>query len=160
MSAIYFTFIILCFLLLLLLLCIHSFAFINIYYEKKQYRDKNTYLIVEGLESIDNNIQSLPLSNPDIFSGASAFCNIHKDNLKEQCGQLTKENCLLTSCCGYLLLDNDNATNQTATNQTNTPQNKTTLGKCVAGSASGPTYTTENGQPINYTSYIYQNNSQ
>ena len=59
--------------------------------------------------------------------GAGHFCNIYKhspDELDSQCQELTKENCLLTDCCGWL----------------SPLKNK----KCIAGDNSGPKSAIEN----------------
>lgn len=61
------------------------------------------------------------------IKGAGHFCNIYKhspDELDSQCQELTKENCLLTDCCGWL----------------SPLKNK----KCVAGDNSGPKSAIEN----------------
>ena len=62
------------------------------------------------------------------FNGkAGHFCNVFKhspDELDSECQELTKENCLLTDCCGWL----------------SALKNK----KCIAGDKSGPKSSIEN----------------
>jgi hypothetical protein len=53
--------------------------------------------------------------------------------LNEKCGALTEKNCNVTSCCIWL-----NGTS------------------CVAGNASGPTFRTTKGKPIEVKNYSYQ----
>ena len=65
--------------------------------------------------------------NGEGVKGAGHFCNIFKhspDELDNQCQELTKENCLLTDCCGWL------------------PPLKNK--KCIAGDYSGPKSAIEN----------------
>ena len=61
------------------------------------------------------------------FDGADDFCNVfqHSPNeLDSQCQTLTKDNCLLTDCCGWLSPLQNN--------------------KCIAGDKSGPKSAIEN----------------
>lgn len=65
--------------------------------------------------------------NGEGLQGAGHFCNVFKhspDELDNQCQQLTKENCLLTDCCGWL----------------SPLKNK----KCISGDNSGPKSAIEN----------------
>jgi hypothetical protein len=69
-------------------------------------------------------------------TGATAFCESYKGTsaqLNTECGRLTQKNCNETSCCVF------------ANN------------KCVAGSANGPTYNTDNNGNTNTSSYYFQN---
>jgi hypothetical protein len=69
-------------------------------------------------------------------TGATAFCESYKGSsaqLNTDCGRLTQKNCNETSCCVF------------ANN------------KCVAGSANGPTYNTDNNGNTNTSSYYFQN---
>ena len=71
-----------------------------------------------------------------IPTGATAFCESYKGSsaqLNTECGRLTQKNCNETSCCVF------------ANN------------KCVAGSANGPTYNTDNNGNTNTSSYYFQN---
>ena len=61
------------------------------------------------------------------FDGAGDFCSVFKhspNKLDSQCQELTKENCLLTDCCGWL----------------SPLKNK----KCIAGDKGGPKAVIEN----------------
>ena len=69
-------------------------------------------------------------------TGATAFCESYKGTsaqLNTECGRLTQKNCNETSCCVF------------------------TNNKCVAGSANGPTYNTDNNGNTNTSSYYFQN---
>ena len=69
-------------------------------------------------------------------TGATAFCESYKGSsaqLNTECGRLTQKNCNETSCCVF------------ANN------------KCVAGSANGPTYNTDNNGNTTTSSYYFQN---
>ena len=69
-------------------------------------------------------------------TGATAFCESYKGSsaqLNTDCGRLTQKNCNETSCCVF------------ANN------------KCVAGSANGPTYNTDNNGNTNTSPYYFQN---
>lgn len=69
-------------------------------------------------------------------TGATAFCESYKGTsaqLNTECGRLTQKNCNETSCCVF------------ANN------------KCVAGSANGPTYNTDNNGNTTTSSYYFQN---
>ena len=69
-------------------------------------------------------------------TGATAFCESYRGSsaqLNTACGRLTQKNCNETSCCVF------------ANN------------KCVAGSANGPTYNTDNNGNTNTSSYYFQN---
>jgi hypothetical protein len=69
-------------------------------------------------------------------TGATAFCESYKGSsaqLNTDCGRLTQKNCNETSCCVF------------ANN------------KCVAGSANGPTYNTDNNGNTNTSTYYFQN---
>jgi uncharacterized integral membrane protein len=71
-----------------------------------------------------------------IPTGATAFCESYKGSsaqLNTECGRLTQKNCNETSCCVF------------ANN------------KCVAGSANGPTYNTDNNGNTTTSSYYFQN---
>jgi hypothetical protein len=71
-----------------------------------------------------------------ISTGATAFCESYRGSsaqLNTACGRLTQKNCNETSCCVF------------ANN------------KCVAGSANGPTYNTDNNGNTNTSSYYFQN---
>ena len=66
-----------------------------------------------------------------------SFCEHHRESgskLHESCQMLTEDNCLSTSCCGWL-----------------------NGSKCVAGSADGPRFKTEGRVPIQIDTYYYQN---
>ena len=61
------------------------------------------------------------------FDGSNDFCNIYKHSpyeLDNQCQQLTKDNCLLTDCCGWLSPLKNN--------------------KCISGDKGGPKYAVDN----------------
>lgn len=83
-------------------------------------------------------IEGLKGQEPNMKTGADAFCEIHKGasgDLNTVCERLTNKNCNATSCC---ILTNEN--------------------KCVAGNADGPTFNTDNnGKTINLDYYFYQN---
>jgi hypothetical protein len=69
-------------------------------------------------------------------TGATAFCESYRGSsaqLNTDCGRLTQKNCNETSCCVF------------ANN------------KCVAGSANGPTYNTDNNGNTNTSPYYFQN---
>ena len=69
-------------------------------------------------------------------TGATAFCESYRGSsaqLNTACSLLTQKNCNETSCCVF------------ANN------------KCVAGSANGPTYNTDNNGNTNTSSYYFQN---
>jgi hypothetical protein len=69
-------------------------------------------------------------------TGATAFCESYRGSsaqLNTECGRLTQKNCNETSCCVF------------ANN------------KCVAGSANGPTYNTDNNGNTTTSSYYFQN---
>ena len=71
-----------------------------------------------------------------ISTGATAFCESYRGSsaqLNTECGRLTQKNCNETSCCVF------------ANN------------KCVAGSANGPTYNTDNNGNTTTSSYYFQN---
>ena len=73
--------------------------------------------------------------SPDNLS--DSFCSDYltdSNKLNNQCNKLTESNCNSTSCCIWL-----NGTS------------------CVAGNASGPTFRTTKGKPIEVKSYSYQN---
>ena len=88
---------------------------------------------VEGFTNpplVNNNI---PLPASDAGSLCTQFA-AQPQILNEKCGALTGKNCNVTSCCIWL-----NGTS------------------CVAGNASGPTFRTTKGKPIEVNSYSYQN---
>ena len=71
-----------------------------------------------------------------ISTGATAFCESYRGSsaqLNTECGRLTQKNCNETSCCVF------------ANN------------KCVAGSANGPTYNTDNNGNTTTSYYYFQN---
>ena len=79
-------------------------------------------------------------TNQSFLTGAtfsSGFCQANNNDpvkLNQQCSRLTSANCNATDCC--ILLGGK---------------------KCVAGNANGPSFTTENGQDIDFTYYSYKN---
>jgi len=83
-------------------------------------------------------IEGLKEREDTIKTGADAFCESYKGSsgeLNSACGELTNKNCNSTSCC---ILTSDK--------------------KCLAGSADGPTYNTDdNGSTVNLDYYYYQN---
>ena len=69
-------------------------------------------------------------------TGATAFCESYKGTsaqLNTECGRLTQKNCNETSCCVF------------------------SNNKCVAGSANGPTYNTDDNGNTNTSPYYFQN---
>ena len=86
-------------------------------------------LQVVTIEGLEQNPQTIPV-------GANAFCESYRGSsgqLNNACSQLTNSNCNETSCCVF------------ANN------------KCVAGSARGPTYNTNNNGKTITSDYYYQN---
>ena len=81
----------------------------------------------------NNNNNNIPLPTADAGSLCTQFAT-QPQILNEKCGALTEKNCNVTSCCIWL-----NGTS------------------CVAGNASGPTFRTTKGKPIEVKSYSYQN---
>jgi len=80
----------------------------------------------------NNNDNTIPLPSAD----AGSLCTLYGTQplvLNEKCGALTEKNCNATSCCVWL-----NGTS------------------CVAGNASGPTFRTTKGKPIEVQYYSYQ----
>ena len=79
--------------------------------------------------------------NSTTTSLEDSFCRFHDSdssaqNLNEGCGKLTKSNCLNTKCCVW--------------------GQKGETSKCYAGSARGPTFTTDNqGNKLDVDSYYY-----
>jgi hypothetical protein len=73
---------------------------------------------------------------PKILSGNDAFCESHKGfDLETSCNNLTNYNCNSTSCCVW-----------------------TSDNKCKAGTASGPTFNSdENGKTKKLDYYYFQN---
>jgi len=81
------------------------------------------------IEGLEPKIQKLA-------TGSQAFCDSYKGSsgiLNGACGKLTEKNCNETSCCVFA--------------------NK----KCVAGSASGPTYNVGENGKTSTTHYYFQN---
>jgi hypothetical protein len=81
----------------------------------------------------NNNNNTIPLPSAE----AGSLCTLYGTQplvLNEKCGALTEKNCNATSCCVWL-----NGTS------------------CVAGNASGPTFRTTKGKPIEVKTYSYQN---
>ncbi len=78
-------------------------------------------------------VDNIPLPSADAGSLCTQFAT-QPQILNEKCGALTEKNCNVTSCCIWL-----NGTS------------------CVAGNASGPTFRTTKGKPIEVKSYSYQN---
>jgi hypothetical protein len=74
----------------------------------------------------------------ELLNKEDAFCENHRGKsgvLEESCGKLTEKNCNSTNCCVY-----------------------TSENKCVAGSAKGPTFNSdEKGKTIALDYYYYQN---
>ena len=69
-------------------------------------------------------------------TGATAFCESYRGSsaqLNTECGRLTQKNCNETSCCVF------------------------SNNKCVAGSANGPTYNTDDNGNTNTSPYYFQN---
>lgn len=81
-------------------------------------------------------IEGLKNNEPTILSSNKAFCESNKGYEQEtSCNKLTKYNCNLTSCCVW-----------------------TSDNKCMAGSASGPTFNTDsNGKTQTLDYYYFQN---
>ena len=91
---------------------------------------------VEGFTNpplVNDNNNNIPLPSADAGSLCTQFA-AQPQILNEKCGALTEKNCNVTSCCIWL-----NGTS------------------CVAGNASGPTFRTTKGKPIEVKSYSYQN---
>jgi hypothetical protein len=90
---------------------------------------------VEGLtQPLDKN-KTGDLLSIDTTSGS--LCSLYASQpqvLNGKCGTLTEKNCNATSCCIWL-----------------------NGASCVAGDASGPTFRTSKGKPIDVKSYSYQN---
>jgi hypothetical protein len=78
------------------------------------------------------------MNNPILLNSNDAFCESHRGSsniLEKSCEKLTQHNCNSTSCCVW-----------------------TSDNKCLAGSAKGPTFNTdENGKTKNLDYYYYQN---
>lgn len=78
--------------------------------------------------------------NKSFFKGNSfgdGFCEINDSNpvtLNQKCGRMTAENCNATDCCIWL-----------------------NGSKCVAGSKSGPLFTTADGADMDYSYYSHKN---
>jgi len=102
---------------------------VNLNTEETQQKISDIALI-EGLQlDIQHGTQNLA-------TGSQAFCDSYKGSsgiLNGVCGKLTEKNCNETSCCVFA--------------------NK----KCVAGSASGPTYNTGENGKTNTMHYYFQN---
>jgi hypothetical protein len=86
-------------------------------------------------------IEGLANPNPDtsiIANKSDSFCEHHRGSshiLEESCGKLTQRNCNSTSCCVWTSDD-----------------------KCLAGTANGPTFNSDdNGKTKNLDYYYYQN---
>ena len=80
-----------------------------------------------------------PMTNSEILTRSAAFCENYRgssNSLNEECQELTKRNCLSTTCCVYTSED-----------------------KCLAGGQGGPTFNSdEKGKTKNLDYYYYQDN--
>ena len=99
---------------------------------------------IQAVESMEGRIGP----NPDLAVDMSkfdaqmnpehSFCDYdggNLNNLESQCNKLSKNNCLIVKCCGYL--NNE---------------------KCVNGNAFGPTFRSDkNGKNIDIETYYYMN---
>jgi hypothetical protein len=92
------------------------------------------FFIQKRVESFTNPplVDNIHLPSADAGSLCTQFAT-QPQILNEKCGALTEKNCNVTSCCIWL-----NGTS------------------CVAGNASGPTFRTTKGKPIEVKSYSYQ----
>jgi hypothetical protein len=85
---------------------------------------------VVNIEGFDNN------ANND-----NGFCKTHegdRNKLQESCSEMTKDNCLATSCCVYALMDGKE--------------------QCHSGDINGPTFKRdENGKSKNIDYYYFRN---
>ena len=92
---------------------------------------------LEGFtEPLDKHKADLP--SIDIDNSGGSVCSLYASQplvLNEKCGTLTEKNCNVTSCCVWL-----NGTS------------------CVAGDASGPTFRTTKGVPIDVKMSSFQYN--
>lgn len=88
-------------------------------------------------DRIKNGFREGMVESDLIMNKNDAFCENHRgksEDLEESCGKLTEQNCNSTSCCVWA-----------------------SPGKCLAGSASGPTFNSDDkGKTIELDYYYYQ----
>jgi len=88
---------------------------------------------VVNIEAFNNNDTN---ANND-----NGFCKTHegdRNNLQESCSEMTKDNCLATSCCVYALMDGKE--------------------QCHSGDINGPTFKRDkNGKTKNIDYYYFRN---
>ena len=118
---------------IVILLIFSLIVFINTIGLNLNTEDKPKKLIkivtMEGLETI-------PETDVN-FNKTNSFCESHRGSsnvLEESCGNLTRRNCVSSSCCVF-----------------------TSENKCVAGDKKGPTFNSDSkGKTINLDYYYYQ----
>lgn len=107
---------------IVILFILSSFIFVN-------------YILKERtlIETLQTQSRDMPFS----FSMEDAFCEKYSksgSNLENACNELTKDNCLSTSCCVW-----------------------TSRQKCVAGNANGPLFNTNSqGKTIPFGYYLFE----
>lgn len=89
-------------------------------------------------DRIKNGFKEGMMEGDPIMKKNDSFCESHRGSsgvLQESCGKLTENNCNNTSCCVWA-----------------------SPGKCLAGSATGPTFNSDDkGKTIELDYYYYQN---